>query len=150
NPPCAFACHDNGGSTTGADVALGLTRAHTAGATTRFDVMITAASDLIGHIQTEVNANPILANNTYEFNVMSFDTTLHNWGAANTTSFTAAQSAVSQVTPGLDTHMFNALSTLITTVGVAGNGSSAASPLKFLILVTDGLQSDRNSNWSYT
>lgn len=148
NPPCAFACHDIGGSTTSADIATGLTNAHAAGATTRFDVMISAGQQLISHIQTEVAANPILANNTYEFNVMSFDTTLHSWGTANTTSFSVAQSAVSSVSPGLDTHMSNALSSLISTVGVAGNGSSASSPLKFLILVTDGLQSDRNSNWS--
>jgi len=148
NPPCAFACHDVGSSTASSDIQLGLTHAHSAGATTRFDVMISAAQQLISHIQAEVAANPILANNTYMFNVMSFDTTLHSWGTANTTSFATAQSAVSQVVPGLDTHMSTALGSLITTVGVNGNGSSKTSPLKFLILVTDGLQSDRTQNYS--
>ena len=109
NPPCAFACHDVGDSTTAADVAQGLTNAHAAGATTRFDVMISAAQQLITHIQTEVQSNPILKNNTYMFNVMSFDTTLHTYGTANTTSFSAAQSAVASVSPGLDTHMATAL-----------------------------------------
>jgi Flp pilus assembly protein TadG len=147
NPPCAFACHDVGGSTTPADIATGLTNAHTAGATTRFDVMIGAAGQLISHIQSEVQSNPILAGNTYMFNVMSFDTSLHSWGTANTTSYSAAQSAVSSVTPGLDTHMATVLSQLVTSVGTSGNGASTATPLKFLILVTDGLQSDRDSNW---
>ena len=32
-------------------------------------------------------------------------------------------------------------------IGANGNGSSASSPLKFVILVTDGLQSDRDTNW---
>jgi len=44
NPPCAFACHDEGNSTTSADIQLGLTRATAAGATTRFQVMIAAAN----------------------------------------------------------------------------------------------------------
>jgi hypothetical protein len=81
------------------------------------------------------------------FNVMSFDTSLHSWGTANTTSYASAQSAVSAVTPGLDTHMSTVLNQLVTSVGSSGNGTSAATPLKFLILVTDGLQSDRNNNW---
>lgn len=148
NPPCAFACHDVGGSTTSADIVTGLTNAHSAGATTRFDVMVGAAGQLISHIQSEVQSNPILAGNTYMFNVMSFDTSLHNWGTANTTSYTAAQSAVSSVTPGLDTHMSTVLSQLVTSVGSSGNGASTTTPLKFLILVTDGLQSDRDNNWS--
>lgn len=146
-PPCAFACHDVGGSTTAADIATGLTNAHSAGATTRFDVMISAAQQLISHIQGEVQSNPILAGNTYLFNVMSFDTSLHTWGTADTSSYSAAQSAVSAVSPGLDTHMASALGQLVTTVGKSGNGSGAASPLKFLVLVTDGLQSDRDNNW---
>ena len=105
NPPCAFACHDVGNSTTQADVQMGLTNAHAASTATytvqtRFDVMISAAQQLITHIQTEVQSNPILKNNTYMFNVMSFDTTLHSWGTANTTSFSAAQSAVALVSAG--------------------------------------------------
>jgi hypothetical protein len=37
---------------------------------------------------------------------------------------------------------------VINQLGANGTGASAASPLKFLIIVTDGLQSDRNNNWS--
>jgi Flp pilus assembly protein TadG len=147
NPPCAFACHDVGGSTQPSDIAAGLTNAHSAGATTRFDVMVSAAEQLLSHIQSEQASNPMLANNTYLFNVMSFDTSLHHWGL-NNMNFNTANQAVQSVSPGLDTHMYAALSQLTTQVGTQGNGSSASSPLKFVILITDGLSSDRGGNWN--
>jgi Flp pilus assembly protein TadG len=146
NPPCAFACHDLGDSTTAANIVQGLTNAHSAGATTRFDVMIAAAKQLITHVQTEVQTNTQLNKNTYLFNVMSFDTSLHTWGSSNM-SFSAATTAVNSVTPGLDTHLSTALTTLITQIGSQGTGASSSSPLKFMILITDGLQSDRDGNW---
>jgi Flp pilus assembly protein TadG len=147
NPSCAFACHDVGGATGPADIALGLTRANSAGATTRFDVMTAAAQALIGHVQTVSTLNSQNRQNSYLFNIWSFDTTLHQYGAANIATFPAAQTAVAQVTPGLDTYLDNAMSSLATSVGVNGSGTSAISPLKFVIVVTDGLQSDRGGNW---
>jgi len=147
NPPCAFACHDEGSNTTAADIATGLTNAHSAGATTRFDVMTSAARQLITYVAGLASSNTLLAKNTYVYNVYSFDTALHTWGASNMTS-TAAQTAVLSVSPGLDTWLSNDMTSLISTVGSSGSGTSAASPLKFVILVTDGLQSDRNNNWS--
>lgn len=147
NPPCAFACHDVGGSTTASDIVQGLTNAHAANATTQFDVMISAGRQLITHVQTEHDNNPMLRNNTYLFNVMSFDTSVHTWGGSNL-SFANATQAVSSVTPGLDTYLSSAMSTLITRLGTQGDGTSTSSPLKFLILITDGLQSDRSRNWS--
>lgn len=148
NPPCAFACHDVGASTTSADIAMGLANAKTAGATTRFNVMISAAQQLITSIQTQAASNTNLAKNTYLFNILSFDDSVHTWGSTNM-SYAAAQTAVSSVTPGMDTHLATVMSTLISTIGANGNGSSASSPLKFMILVTDGLQSDRVWNYNY-
>jgi Flp pilus assembly protein TadG len=147
NPPCAFACHDVGGNTQPSDIAQGLTNAHAAGATTRFDVMIQAAQGLIGHLQTE-QQQATGVQNTMLFNVMSFDTSLHTYGASNT-NFAGALTAIGQVSPGLDTWMATAMGQVITQVGVNGAGTSA-SPYKFLILVTDGLQSDRSNNWTCT
>jgi Flp pilus assembly protein TadG len=150
NPPCAFACHDIGNSTTPADIALGLTHAHSAGATTRFDVMISAANQLINHVNTLATNNAALAKNTYVFNIYSFDTSIHQYGSSNM-GFTAAGNAVTSVTPGLDTYINNAMSTFAgsgaNSIGANGTGASTSSPLKFMILVTDGLQSDRNLNW---
>ena len=147
NPPCAFACHDVGGSTTSTDIQAGLANAKTAGATTRFDVMIGAANALINNLQSETQASTTLAKNTYLFNVFSFDTAVHTWGSTNT-DFTGALSAVASVKPGLDTYLHSAMSSLYSTIGQNGNGSSASSPLKFMILVTDGLESDRGANWN--
>jgi len=146
NPPCAFACHDEGSATNAADIATGLTNAHSAGATTRFGVMTSAASQLITYVSGLASSTTLLAKNTYVFNVLSFDTALHSYGTTNMTA-TAAQTAVSSVSPGLDTWLSQDMTSLITKVGSSGTGASATSPLKFVILVTDGLQSDRNNNW---
>ncbi len=158
SPPCAFACHDNGNSTTAADINLGLTRATAAGATTRFQVMISAGQDLVNHVSTEVNSTTALARNNYVFNIFSFDDTLHKYGTTNMACNSTANggcaaplSAVTSVSPGLDTYLDNAMSTFAgsgaNSIGANGTGASVASPLKFLLLVTDGLQSDRNKNW---
>ena len=146
NPPCAFACHDVDGSTTSADIVQGLTNAHSAGATTRYDVMIAAAQQLVTHVQTQAANTNLLAHYTYNFNIFSFDTALHQYSTNNLT-YAQAQTAIQSVKPGLDTYLSTAMGQLNTTVGTNGTGLTAASPLKFLIIVTDGLESDRNLNW---
>ena len=155
NPPCAFACHDEGNSTTSADIQLGLTRATAAGATTRFQVMISAANQLITSIQSNLSNSANLAKNNYVFNIYSFDDSLHQYGTSNMTcsasSCSGVTNAIATVVPGLDTYIDNAMSTFAGTgtnsIGANGTGASVASPLKFLLLVTDGLQSDRDLNW---
>ncbi len=128
----------------------GLTHAHSAGATTRYDVMIAAANQLISHVQTLSTSSTQLAHNTYVFNIYSFDTAIHQYGTTNM-SFAAATTAVASVSPGLDTYINQAMTTFAgngtNAIGTNGNGSSTSSPLKFMILVTDGLQSDRDLNW---
>ncbi len=80
---------------------------------------------------------------------MSFDTALRQFGAANI-GFNAALQAVQQVSPGLDTDLSGSMGQLIGKIGANGTGQSASSPTKFLILVTDGLESNRSTNWSCT
>jgi Flp pilus assembly protein TadG len=147
NPPCAFACHDVGGSTTSADIVTGLTNAHDAGATTRYDVMISAAQQLVNHVQARAADSNLLARYAYVFNVYSFDTSLHQYLTRNL-DYAQAQTAIQSVQPGLDTHLSSAMGQMITSIGSNGTGVSVASPLKFLIIVTDGLESDRDANWS--
>ena len=152
NRPCAFACHDEGngkGQTSVADMATGLTNAHVAGATTRFDLMQTSAQALITHVQTEVAASQQLSKNTYYWNVYQFNdlpVTLLNPNDPVTnkpkpdTTFTGAQTALTSLSVGIDTNLIGSLSSLASTLGANGNGSTT--PLKFLVLVTDGLNSD--------
>ncbi|HEY5006839.1 MAG TPA: TadE/TadG family type IV pilus assembly protein, partial [Caulobacteraceae bacterium] len=160
NPPCAFACHDETNLTT-ADMQLGLTRAEAAcGGTpcTRFQVMISAAQDLVTHVSAEVNSTAALAKNNYVFNIFSFDDTLHKYGATNMPCNSSANggcaapvAAVNAVGLGANTYIDNTMSTFAGTgtnaIGANGTGASVASPLKFLLLVTDGLQSDRVQNY---
>ena len=154
NPPCAFACHDET-NLTAADMQLGLTRATAAGATTRFQVMISAAQDLVNHVSSEASSTTALAKNNYVFNIYSFDDSIHTYGTANmpcnSSGCTLPLSAVNAVTPGINTYIDNAMSTFAgsgaNSIGANGTGASAASPLKFLLLVTDGLQSDRVKNY---
>jgi len=157
NPPCAFACHDVGGSTTSSDIQTGLSNAHASGATTRFDVMISAANQLISNIQSLLANNSNLAKNTYIVNIFGFDDSIHQYGTSNmpcsAASCSGVTNAISSVVPGLDTYLNSAMDSFSAAtgtyaIGANGNGSSTGSPLKFMILVTDGLQSDRNNNWS--
>ncbi len=147
--PCAFACHDEGptpGNTTPADVQTGLTNAHAAGATTRYDVMTSAASALIDHIQTEVTSGQqaqALSKNTYAFNIYSLsDTLVAPTAAYANTNYSGAKTAIANVKLGVDTHMNEYLPNFVTAIGAGGTGNSSASPLKFVILVTDGVESD--------
>jgi Flp pilus assembly protein TadG len=152
NPPCAFACHDLGDSTTAADIAKGLTNASAAwptgaGATTRFAVMVSAATQLLDHVNTTTTSSTVLSKNTYEFNIWSMNTTVATVGGSDITYSAARTAVTTKLAPGLDTYLNSAMSTLATKLGKNGSGT-AASPEKFVILVTDGLQSDRDKNWS--
>ena len=125
--------------------------------------MVSAATQLIQHIQNETTSNSQLAANTYLFNVAGFDSpsgsntspvTLYNPNNPSNptnpynTNFAGATTAINAMSPGLDTHMSDALTQVISFLGTNGNGTSSSAPLKFLIIVTDGLQSDRNANWN--
>jgi Flp pilus assembly protein TadG len=164
NPPCAFACHvESNGDVSSADMAQGLVNAHqatnsvtSAQVQTRFDVMISAANQLITSIQSTLNNNANLAKNNYYFNIYSFDDSIHQYGTSNMpctgTSCSGVTTAIAAVAPGQNTHLNTAMQTFAASsgtdsIGANGNGSSTSSPLKFMILVTDGLQSDRNLNW---
>lgn len=159
SPPCAFACHDMGGDTGPSDMAMGLTNAHAAGAVTRFDVMMASAQSLVGYVQTQVTQNQQLSRNTYLFNISNFDTSLHpNVGGSNLSYIQAAcvlsqapqapcTQAAPAIGPGLDTALNESMTSAVNSIGANGDGTSANSPVKFLILVTDGLESNRDSNW---
>ena len=163
NTPCAFACHDHHSSNSTSynsatsDMQAGLNNAHlapqsassTGYAVTRFDVMIQAASNLITHVKTEVGANSQLAKNSYYMNVSSVaDNLTQNFQAVTANDWTDPANAINKLYVGLDTHLNQNLPTFASNVGASGNGATAATPLKFALLVTDGLQSDFYSDFS--
>lgn len=157
--PCAFACHDAGPSSSGvngpttsnsatSDMQAGQTNAHAAGATTRFDVMISAATNLLSHVQNEVGNNTQLAKNSYFFNVSTIaDNLTAAYTASTANDWADPATAINKIYVGLDTHINSNLPNYATNIGVSGNGSTKASPIKFVIMVTDGLQSDFYSDF---
>ena len=159
---CAFACHDEGNgngsthpTTSGAansDMDWGITNAHAAGATTRYDVMLKATSAAIGTVQTTVTNNSQLAKNSYYFNIYSFSDNLTKaWSASasqpNDWSDAAAAVTRANLPVGLDTH-FASLQPLTTSAWAGGTGNSYTSPTRVVFLVTDGLESDFYSDFT--
>ncbi len=157
--PCAFACHDEGPSSSGvngpttsgsanSDMQAGQTNAHAAGATTRFDVMLSAASNLLTHVQNEVGGNTQLAKNSYFFNVSTIaDSLTQVYKATAANDWTDPSTAIKKLYVGLDTHLNANMPTFASNIGTSGNGATTAAPIKFVILVTDGLQSDFYSDF---
>lgn len=81
---------------------------------------------------------------------------------ASTQDLSAVAAGINKLTIGLDTHLMppakqgsktanSVLQDLVNIVGVADNtctpGTCANNPLKFVIIMTDGMSSDRNWNW---
>ena len=110
NPPCAFACHDDG---TSAGVRS-VDQRPRGGATTRYDVMIAAAKGLISNVQALLSNNANLAKNTYLFNVYSFNDCIHQYGTTNmpctAASCTGPTNAIGAILPGVDTYLDAAMS----------------------------------------
>ena len=157
--PCAFACHDQGPSSSGvngpttsgsatSDMQMGETNAHSAGATTRLDVMLSSVGQTITAEQGDITNSPQLAKNSYYFNIYTIADTVNNIYTATTADdWTDPVKALNNVYVGLDTHLNEQLPNFASTIGVNGSGNTKATPLKFVVLVTDGLESDFYSDF---
>ncbi len=157
--PCAFACHDQGPSSSGvngpttsgsanSDMQLGLTNAHAAGATTRYDVMVQSAGQVIQQEQANIAGNSQLAKNSYYFNIYSIADSLTNvYKATVPNDWTDPVTSLNKLYVGLDTHLNENLPAFANTVGTNGTGATAATPLKFVVLITDGVESDFYSDF---
>ena len=157
--PCAFACHDAGPSSNGvngpttsgsanSDMQMGETNAHSAGATTRLDVMLSSVSQTITAEQSDVANSSQLSKNSYYFNIYTVADSVNNIYTATTSNdWTDPAKALSKVYVGLDTHLNEQLPSFASTIGVNGSGNAETTPLKFVVLVTDGLESDFYSDF---
>jgi Flp pilus assembly protein TadG len=153
NVGCVFACHtDEGGTFTIKGVIYHTTfaAAQALGVTLRRDVMNSAAKKVISMIDTVDPAHQRIKVGVYYFNQ---DVTKVQDPTFDTTKATAAL-AGSASNLGVDgTYFDTSLATMKSIVGSAGDGSSASSPLKLVLMVTDGVQSQRswvltNVNWT--
>ena len=150
---CVFACHTDEGTS----YKIGGTTHHTTfdaaqalGVTLRRDVMNTAAKKVISMIDTIDPKHDRIKVAVHYFNQ---DVTTVQSPTFDTAKATAALSS-SQSQLGIDGTFFDkSLDTMKGIVGSAGDGSSAASPRKLVLMVTDGVQSQRswvltNVNWT--
>lgn len=141
---CVFACHTDEGAT----FKIGGVTYHTTydasvalGVTLRRDVMNTAAKKVISMIDAVDPSHERIKVGVYYFNQ---DVSTAQSLSYDTTKSTAALSG-SHSKLGVDgTYFDTSLATMKTIVGTAGDGSTAAKPLKLVLMVTDGVQSLRS------
>ena len=150
---CAFACHDagpssqgvNGATTSGSansDMQMGETNAKAAGATTRLDVMLSSVGNVITDEQSYVANSPALSKDNYYFNLYTISDSVTNiYTASKANDWTDPVTALNKAYVGLDTYLNEQLPTFAADVGVNGAGAQGA-PIKFAIIITDGLESD--------
>ena len=150
--PCAFACHYASSSNTvppsygsaTSDMQQGVINAKAAGSHTRFEVLLNSASGLISHIQNKVTTDSVLAKNSYYFNIYTLSDNLTLvYSSTTPNDWSGTVNAIqNNIFVGLNSHFSTVLPAFATQLGVNGTGASVASPQKFAILVTDGVQSD--------
>lgn len=141
---CVFACHTAEGGPykikgktyyTTYDVSQAL------GVTLRRDVMNSAAKKVISMIDGVDPSHERIKIGVYYFNT---DVTKAQDLTYDTSKATAALSGTYS-NLGVDgTYFDTSLTTMRSIVGTAGDGSTAAKPLKLVLMVTDGIQSQRS------
>lgn len=121
---CTFACHASGTVAT----------AHAAGAKLRFDVIKDAVTELVT-TAASLNENTHVRVGLYSF-ATNFKTEIDITGDLGAVA--AAANAMDLSTYNAGTNVFEALRRVQAKIEAAGDGSSAASPLTYVLLATDG------------
>lgn len=150
---CEFACHDFDGSyfrynhqtfNNIYDLVKAYNNTSSTPITLRTDVALTATSQVIDLIAASNATTPHITAGLYYFGSDLYTS------VPQTSSTTTLKKALTDDTYGLTSatsqpvSYFNTmLTTLTKLVGTAGDGSSAAKPLKLVLLLTDGAQSSR-------
>jgi hypothetical protein len=151
NISCEFACHDTadpvykkGTKTKLADSYYDYIKANY-DASLRSDVAVDAVSEVLGLIEDANGSGARIKVGLYTMGEGLTEV------LAPTTSISMAESylkddskKLTSTTSEGGTYFDKSLSTLKDKVGTAGDGSSASSPLKLVLLLTDGVQSERN------
>ncbi len=133
NQACAFGCHYDAGN----NDFFGVAKSN--GIPLRIDVLSQAVQGVIDTISQSPTAPQ------FQVELYSFNATFNTVQSATTDlaqAKTAAQSVTLPVTPdggSADTNIPLALQSITTALPAAGDGSSAATPLRYLFIVTDGV-----------
>lgn len=121
---CTFACHASGTVAT----------AHAAGAKLRFDIIKDAVTDLVA-TASSLNENTHVRIGLYSF-ATNFKTEIDITN--DLAAVSAAANAMDLSTYNAGTNVFEALTRVQAKIQAAGDGSTAGSPLTYVILATDG------------
>jgi hypothetical protein len=151
---CAFACHqhtfNSSGQITGDDTSDNYHIAKANGVTLRIDVMRTATQQL-----TQTASSTETYSNQIGMAVYTFSDTFQTIAPLSTNMPTVASNAAAIDLAyaywnqrDAQTSYDTALSYMDSIIPNSGNGSSLASPLEFLMLVTDGVQDEPVSSSS--
>lgn len=144
---CVFACHTAEGGPfkyKGVDYGTHYALAKAMGVTLRADISVTAAKEVLTMIASSDPTQARIKVGLYTIGSKATQVLAptYSTSTAKTTLDTNAKglnSATSEATTDFNT----SLAQLTTMVGTAGDGSSASSPLKLVLLLTDGVQSQR-------
>lgn len=140
---CVFACHDKEGTYYYKGKTYYTTNdvAEAAGVTLRRDVMNAAAEKVISMIDSADPKHKRIKVGVYYFNKTL--TTAQDLTYTTSNAKAALSGTYSQL--GVDgTYFDTSLAAMATKVGKAGDGTTESSPLKLVLLVTDGVQSLRD------
>ena len=162
---CAFACHwAAGSSATNQKDYYGVARATSPKEVLRFDEVQSATQTAIGQMETLEQTLGQLAVGVFAFggpsmSSSSYLTTIYNETALDITTSTskgvivksaggaAAIAALASITPPVtgdtpNTNIGNAISYMLAKTGAGGDGNTATTSRRSLILVTDGVEDD--------
>lgn len=145
---CVFACHDvEGGPWTysGHSYTTNYSLAKAMGVQLRADVSVTAASEVLDMIEEANNSVSHVKVGLYKLGTTTSEVLAPTASISTArTKLTTDSYGLTSATSETATYFDKSLSALQTFVGVAGDGSNASNPLKLVLLLTDGVQSERN------
>jgi len=160
NLGCAFACHNNhAGYPANVD---GVAHARTMGYKLRFDAVRDALTSIVNQAQTVMaQTGAVIRFGVYSF-ATNFKTEIDigsNYGSpASPNTILNALNTMDIADGSGGTSLKNALDQLKLKIGAPGNGSSAASPKTYVLLMTDGVGNSEDNkrtatsdyNWTYS
>ncbi|MGV8939759.1 MAG: TadE/TadG family type IV pilus assembly protein [Allorhizobium sp.] len=145
---CAFACHDVDGGpytynkkkyTTVYDLAVAM------GVQLRTDVAIDAVGEVLDLIDAADKTHTRIKVGLYKLGTTATEVLAPTLSTSNARKKLTKDSAgMNSATSDTATYFDYSLTALKKLVGTAGDGTSASSPLKLVLMLTDGVQSERN------
>lgn|GEM_PF-911527 len=145
---CEFACHTNEGQSfaykgTSYSNVYALSKAM--GITLRADVSVDAVKEVLAMIDSANESSSHVKVGLYTIGATATEVLAPTYSTATAEKYLSTDSMKLNSATSEDATYFDvALPKMASLVGTAGDGSSASSPLKLVLLLTDGVQSTRD------